>query len=307
MSVRWAVIGTANIAVRSFLPAMRGAGHVAVAVGSRDPDRAAGWARNNGIGRAVGYDDAISSPDVDAIYVATPNDQHVVWAARAAASGRAVLCEKPLGLDAGEVDGLLAEVGDARLWEAFVFPFHPQTALLARLASADGPIGGVREIMSEYHFRVTGPANIRLSPARGGGALLDVGCYPIRLARLLFGTEPDAASAVSVIGESGVDDEFAAVMSFPGARRLIFSVGIRRSDSTFTRIIGADGELRVSNPFHPTENDAVELWRAGKLVDTWPADPPPAFQHAVAHIGDVVAGRAEPRYLAATDAAGNAR
>jgi hypothetical protein len=104
-----------------------------------------------------------------------------------------------------------------------------------------------------------------------------------------------------------VDAEFAAVVGFPGARRLIFSVGMRRFGSTYTRVIGADGELRVSNPFHPDESDTVELWRAGKLVDTWAADPPSAFQHAVAHIGDVLAGRAQPRHLAATDSAGNAR
>src|ERR1700754_5105338 len=142
--VRWAVLGTANIAARAFLPAMRAAGHVAVAVGSRDPGRAAEWARANETGRAVGYAEAIAAEDVDAIYIAVPNDQHVHWAAQAAASGKAVVCEKPLGLDAGQVDDLLARVGDARLWEAFVSPFHPQTALLAELAAPDGPIGGVR-------------------------------------------------------------------------------------------------------------------------------------------------------------------
>ena len=303
-SLRWAVLGTANIAVRAFLPAMRAAGHVAVAVGSRDPDRAAAWASTNDVARATSYDDAINAPDVDAIYIATPNDRHVHWAARAAASGRPVLCEKPLGLDAGQVDDLLGRIGDARLWEAFVFPFHPQTALLARLAES---IGGVREIISEFHFRVTRPGNIRFDPALGGGALLDVGCYPIRLARLLFGAEPLGALASTVLGESGVDDECAAILAFPGARRLIFSVGMRRFPSTYARIIGDDGELRVTNPFHPTETDTVELWRDGKLTDTWHADPIRAFQYGITHIADVHAGRAAPRHLAATDALGNAR
>lgn len=302
--MRWAVLGTANIAVRAFLPAMRAAGHVAVAVGSRDPDRAAAWATANDVGGAMGYDDAINSPDVDAIYIAVPNDQHVHWAARAAASGRPVLCEKPLGLDAGQVGDLLGRIDGARLWEAFVFPFHPQTELLAR--SADS-IGGIREIISEFHFRVTRPENIRFNPALGGGALLDVGCYPIRLARLLFDAEPLSAKASVVLGASCVDDECAAVMTFPDARRLIFSVGMRRFPSTYTRIIGDDGELRVSNPFHPTENDTVELWRGGELTETWPADPVRAFQYGITHIADVHAGRAAPRHLAATDSPGNAR
>ena len=302
--MRWAVLGTANIAVRAFLPAMRAAGHVAVAVGSREPERAAAWANANDVGRATSYDDAINAPDVDAIYIAIPNDRHVHWAARAAASGRPVLCEKPLGLNAGQVDDLLGRIGDARLWEAFVFPFHPQTALLSRLSES---IGGVREIISEFHFRVTRPGNIRFDPTLGGGALLDVGCYPIRLARLLFGAEPSSAVASTVIGASGVDDECAALLEFPDARRLIFSVGMRRFGSTYTRIIGDDGELRVSNPFHPTEDDAVELWRDGKLAEAWPADPIRAFQYGIMHIADVHAGRAAPLHLAATDSPGNAR
>jgi xylose dehydrogenase (NAD/NADP) len=304
---RWVVLGTANIAARAFLPAMRAAGHTAVAVGSRSPQRAAAWARENEVGRAVSYEAAIGADDVDAIYIAVPNDQHVHWAAQAAASGRAVVCEKPLGLDTGEVDNLLAQVGDARLWEAFMFPFHPQTTHLAQLCAPDGPIGGVREIISEFHFRVTKAENIRWSQARGGGALLDVGCYPIRLARLLFGAEPATAAASAVTGESGVDAEFAAVLAFPGDQRLIFSVGMRRAPSTYTRIIGDDGELRVSNPYHPTEHDTVELWRGGSLVQTWTADPARAFQHAIEHVADVVGGRAEPLHLAATDAPGNAR
>jgi predicted dehydrogenase len=304
---RWAVLGTANIAARAFLPAMRAAGHVAVAVGSRDPERASAWAGENQVGRAVSYADAIAVDDVDAIYVAVPNDQHVHWAAEAAAGGRAVVCEKPLGLDSGEVDSLLARTGDALLWEAFVFPFHPQTAHLAELCAPDGPIGGVREIISEFHFRVPKAENIRWSQARGGGALLDVGCYPIRLARLLFGTEPDTAAASAVTGGSGVDAEFAAVLAFPADQRLIFSVGMRRAPSTYTRIIGDDGELRVSNPYHPTENDTVELWRGGQRIDIWAAHPARAFQHAIEHVAAVLAGEAKPRHLAVTDAPGNAR
>jgi D-xylose 1-dehydrogenase (NADP+, D-xylono-1,5-lactone-forming) len=307
--IRWGVLGTANIAARALLPAARAAGHSAVVVGSRDPAGAAGWARDNQVGRAAGYQQVIEADDVDAIYLALPNDQHVDWAARAVRSGKAVLCEKPLGLSTGQVEALLGEVGDALLWEAFVFPFHPQTATLAQLCRADGPIGGVREIISEFHFRVTNVSNIRWSATHGGGALLDVGCYPLRLARLLFGAEPVGAAARAVPVEPGstVDAEFAAVVGFPEDRRLIFSVGMRRALSTHTRIIGADGELRVSNPYHPTEHDTVELWRAGRLAQTWPADPVRAFEYAVRHIADVLAGAAAPAHLAATDALGNAR
>jgi predicted dehydrogenase len=304
---RWAVLGTAGIAAKSFLPAVRSAGQVAAVVGSRDPARAAVWARDNQGHRAATYQQAIEADDVDAVYIAVPNDQHVALAAHAAAAGRAVLCEKPLGLDAGEVETLLRQAGETLLWEAFVFPFHPQTALLAELCRPDGPIGEVREIITEFHYRLFDTRDIRWRRDLGGGALLDVGCYALRLARLLFGTEPVAAAAHAVPAESGVDAETAAVVSFPDDLRLIFSVGMRRASSTGTRIIGTDGDLRVSNPYHPTEDDAVELWRSGRYVQSWPADPVRAFEYAVRHVGDVLAGVTSPAHLAATDALGNAR
>ncbi len=304
-SPRWAVLGTANIAARAFLPALRAAGHVATVVGSRDPARAASWAAEHEVARAASYAAALEA-EVDAVYIALPNEQHVTWAAAAARSGRAVLCEKPLGLTADQVAGLLADVGDALLWEAFVFPFHPQTELLRRLCAPGGAIGGVREIVSEFHFTVSSPANLRWQAGHGGGALLDVGCYPVRLARLLFGSEPASAAARASVSAGGVDADLAAVADFPGERRLILSAGMRRYPSTFTRLIGAEAELRVTNPFHPTERDRVELWRAGSVEQTWANEPARAFQYAIAHIGAVLAGAEAPRYLAAADALGNA-
>jgi D-xylose 1-dehydrogenase (NADP+, D-xylono-1,5-lactone-forming) len=304
-SPRWAVLGTANIAAHAFLPAMRAAGHVAAVVGSRDPARAAAWAADHDVGRAASYPDAIGA-DVDAVYLALPNDQHVEWAARAVQAGRAVLCEKPLGLAADEVSALLSAAGDALLWEAFVFPFHPQTALLRQLCASGGPIGGLREVVSEFHFTVRSPQNIRWQSEYGGGALLDVGCYPVRLARLLFGAEPVGASARAFWTAQGVDADLAAVADFPDQRRLIFSVGMRRSPSTFTRLVGTEAELRVTNPFHPTERDRVELWRDGSCEQTWANEPPRAFQYAIEHIGAVLAGAEAPRHLAAADALGNA-
>jgi predicted dehydrogenase len=306
-ALRWAVIGTANIAAKAFLPAMRAAGDTAVVVGSRDPERARGWAAENQVGRAASYADAVAADDVDAVYISVPNDLHVTWAARAAAAGRAVLCEKPLGVDAEQVARLLDETRGALLWEAFVFPFHPQTARLAQLCAPDGPIGGLREIISEFHFRAGSPENIRWSAERGGGALMDVGCYPVRLARLLYDAEPTAAAASSVWAGSGVDAETASVLDFPDDRRLILSAGLQRYPSTFTRLIGDSGELLVSNPFHPTDRDVVELWRDGERVESWPAGPQRAFQYAVEHIDAVVSENATPRFLATDTALGNAR
>ena len=99
----------------------------------------------------------------------------------------------------------------------------------------------------------------------------------------------------------------AAVVDFPPSQRLVMSAGMRRPMSTFTRIVGTAGELRVSNPFHPTAHDTVELWAGRERVETWPAAAGSAFRHAVDHIQAVIAGQATPRHAAVQDAALQAR
>ncbi|MET0425984.1 MAG: Gfo/Idh/MocA family oxidoreductase [Actinoplanes sp.] len=304
--VRWGVIGTANIAARSFLPALREAGGRAVVAGSRSAGRATAWAEENQVESGGSYADVVAAA-LDAVYVALPNEQHAEWAAAAATTARAVLCEKPLTLDADATAALLAAAGpQTLLWESFVFPFHPQTELLQSLIAA-GDLGEPREIVSEFHFTVGRPDNIRLRPEHGGGALYDVGCYPVRLARLLFGAEPVAASASALPGPTGVDLDTAGVLDFPSDKRLVFSAGLRRPYSTATRVVGTEGELRVGNPFHPQTTDTVELWSGGALKQTWPAGEGTAFRHAVQHIHRVLRDGEAPRHLATVDALPQAR
>jgi D-xylose 1-dehydrogenase (NADP+, D-xylono-1,5-lactone-forming) len=302
---RWAVLGSANIAAKAFLPAMRAAGGQAVVVGSRNPERARDWAEANHVDRVADYDGALGATDIDAVYIALPNREHTTWAARAVSTGRAVLCEKPLGVDAADTEQLLAGIAaDTLLWEAFVFPFHPQTALIR---SALERLGRVREIVSEFHFSAPDQdANIRWQATLGGGALLDVGCYCVRLARLLFDSEPVDVVARAFTAH-GVDAEVGAVVDFPQEQRLLMSVGMRGASSTYTRILGDAGELRVVNPFHPRPNDTVQLLTDGSVVEEWTADPRPAFQCGVEHIQAVLRGEEEPRHLASTDSLGNAR
>ena len=303
---RWGVLGTATIAARAFLPALREAGGRAVVVGSRSAERGASWAAENQVERSASYQEVIDDPELDALYIALPNDQHVRWAAPAVASGKIVLCEKPMALDAAQAHELLSGVSPgALLWESFVFPFHPQTALISRLIG-DGRLGAVSEIVSEFHFRVGSSGNIRLQAERGGGALYDVGCYPVRLARLLFDGEPAAAQGSSN-RDGEIDLDVAAVLDFPGEQKLLLSAGLRRAASTFTRIIGDDAELRVSNPFHPRAADTVEHWIGGERIESWPAAEGSAFRHAVDHLHAVLAGRAAPLHLATEDALPQAR
>ncbi|MGN6242437.1 MAG: Gfo/Idh/MocA family protein [Motilibacteraceae bacterium] len=304
--LRWAVLGTANIAARAFLPALRAAGGTAVVVGSRTPDRAERWAAANGVQRAGSYREAVEAPDVDAVYVAVPNDQHVSWAAAAHSSGKAVLCEKPVALTAADAADLARlTTGGTPVWEAYVFPFHPQSRRVRQLL-ADGRVGTLREIVSEFHFSVGNPRNIRLQRELGGGALYDVGGYPLRLARLLTGKEPVRAVARMAFGAASVDLDVAALVDFPDEVRLILSAGMRRPPSTFTRLVGTDGELRLTNPFHPTPEDVVELWRDGRCVQQWRSEPGTAFQRAVEHVQRTVRGEEPAQFTVDQDAVGQA-
>lgn len=309
MSVRWGILGTANIAAKTFLPALREAGGgTAIAVGGRDGAKAAGWAAEHGVDVGVeGYAELLAREDIDAVYIPLPNTLHAPWTEAALDRGKAVLCEKPLCVTPAETERVLAAADSSPgpLWEAFVFPYHPQTTLLQELIE-ESAIGELREVHSSFHFRLQGPGNIRLAPDLGGGALFDVGCYPVRLARLLFDAEPTAGTAVAT-RTNGVDAETVGLLDFPGDRRLVLSCGFGRTSDTFTRLLGTDGEIRVSNAFHPAPGDTVEVWRARGRQREVSAPAGTAFSWAIRHIHAVLTGSTAPRHLAMDDALGNAR
>jgi predicted dehydrogenase len=319
--IRWGIIGTANIARAQFLPGLREAGNGgAVLVGSRDAERARAFAAEHGVDRGVaGYASVIESDEVDAVYIAVPNSLHSEWTIRALQAGKAVLCEKPLAVGSAQTAAVLdaaAAIPGALLWEAFVFPFQAQHQRLMELV-ADGAIGAPAEIVSSFHFRVSNPANIRLSAELGGGALADVGCYPIRLAYEVFGASAgfdgdnglfeDAAIAGSAVRGSEVEVDAAAVVSW-GAQRLLLTCGFRRSYDTYTRVLGDEGQLHLTNPFHPSPADTLTLKRPGsEPVVELPTKDSHSFTAAIRHIHAVLHGSEAPRLTAATSALANAR
>lgn len=306
--VRWGLLGTASIARKSFLPGLADAGGgTPYAVAGRDPGRTREWAAEQAVEHATGREELLADPAVDAVYVPLPNSLHAEETIAALRAGKAVLCEKPLCRDPAETARVLAvarETGGL-LWEAFVFPFNPQLELVQRLMS-DGTVGDVLAVHAEFHFPLQGEGNIRLDPGLAGGALNDVGCYPVRLARLLLDSEPVAASARARLGPTGVDTMTAGCLAFPGNRELLFSCGFERPLSTFARVVGSEAELRLSNPYHPTAADTVQVWRDGELQETYGGPPLLSFAYGLQHIHDVLRGRTAPRHLAVDDAAGNA-
>jgi predicted dehydrogenase len=310
-TVRWGIIGTATIARKYFLPAVREADGDAAAVAGRAAARTADWARANGVGRAVtGYQELIDDPAIDALYIPLPNSLHAEWTMRALRAGKPVLCEKPLTGTLAEAQDVLAvarETGTP-LWEAFVFPFHDQLRRIRALL-AGGAIGELREIESCFHFVLDRPGDIRLTAGLAGGALNDVGCYPVRLARDLFGAEHESASAAAEWDPAGIDLAMWGSLGFPGGRRLLLSCSFTLASSTFTRLLGTGGQIHVTNPFHPTPQDRFEVHAAGREPVTHPAmgEDQNSFTGAVRHIQAVVRGEEEPRLLATGTSLGSAR
>ena len=309
--VRWGILGTADIAESAFLPALRvaGGGEV-VLVGSRNGERAQRWAAEHGVAAGVeGYQRVLDDPGVDAVYIALPNGLHAEWTVAALAAGKTVFCEKPLCATPEETQRVLAAaaVAPARLWEAFVFPFHHQMARVRQLLDA-GTIGEVREISSRFHFSLDDPEDVRMLAELSGGSVQDVGCYPIRLARLVFGAEPDLARTMAdAIWEHGVDTELWGALAFPGDRRLLLSCGFRSAYDTFTRLLGTEGEIRMTNPFHPEPGDTIVTVH-GDDTDTEFAAPSgeASFTPAIRHIHRVIRGLEPPQHLAVDEALGNA-
>lgn len=308
--VRWGIVGTANIARAAFLPALREAGGIAAAVAGRDGQLAEQFARANGIERAVeGYQRLIEDPGVDALYIPLPNSLHAEWAIRALRAGRPVLCEKPLTgslADTERVLGVARQTGTL-LWEAFVFPFQAQFQQILGMLG-DGVIGELREIQSNFHFLLSRPDNIRLRRDLDGGALNDVGCYPVRLAQEVFAAEHSAAWATAEWGGDGVDVESWGILGYPGGRRLLLSCGMQRGYDTFTRLQGTSGQIHIVNPFHPGRQDRFEVRPAGGEPRVYEAGGDEySFTAAIRHIQAVLRGEEAPRQLAIDTSLGTAR
>jgi predicted dehydrogenase len=311
-SVRWGILGTAKIARSLFLPSLREAGGDPAAVAGRDADRTAQWARANGIGRAItGYRELIDDPDIDALYIPLPNALHGEWTIIALEAGKPVLCEKPLTGSAAQTERVLAvaRATGTPLWEAFAFPFHDQMTRLRGILTG-GTIGDLREIQSGFHFAMSDPdTNVRMFAELEGGALLDLGCYPVRLGRDLFAAEHEAAWAQAEFAPGGVDLATWGCLNFPGGRHLYLSCGFGRPADTFTRLLGTGGQIHVTNPFHPRAGDTFTVCQDGRAPVTHRSIGPyrRSFTPLIRHIHGVIRDEEGPRLLAVDTALGSAR
>jgi len=264
--LRWGLLGTARIN-RRLIPAMRAAERSVVAVvASRDPARADAHAREWDIPRAVGsYDALLAREDVDAVYIPLPNSLHVDWTLAAIAAGKHVLCEKPLAADPAAVDRIAAAAAGRGLVveEGFMYRHEPLTSAVVRLVT-DGAIGAIRTISSGFTYAHSRPGDVRLDRSLEGGALLDVGCYPVSYACLLVGRDVAGAAGMARLTSSGVDEEFSGLLRFPGDRTAAVYAGFRAAYRTWLDLTGSEGWMRVPNPFKPGPIETIEIERLGE-------------------------------------------
>jgi predicted dehydrogenase len=251
--VRWGVLGAAKIAVEKVIPAMqRGEWSEVVGLASRDAGRAAGAARGLGLAKSYGsYEELLADPEIEAVYNPLPNHLHVPWTLKAAEAGKHVLCEKPIALNAAEAR-LLLDARDRRgvkIQEAFMVRTHPQW-LAARELVRSGRIGELRAVEAFFSYFNRDPSNIRNMPAAGGGALMDIGCYPIQISRFVYGAEPRRVFGfVERDPEMQTDRLTSAVLEFETGRAA-FTCSTQLVLHQRAELIGTKGRVEIEIPFN---------------------------------------------------------
>jgi predicted dehydrogenase len=293
-----------------------------VAVGSRTGEAAAKFAANYGGIRAhASYEALLDDPEVDVVYIGTPHDSHADLCVRAARAGKHILCEKPLALSRAQAERAVAAAREhgVFLMEAFMYRCHPQTAKLAELVRG-GAIGELRLISAVFCFnRPVNPALRLYNRALGGGAILDIGCYPVSIARWVAGAAVGRtfAEPVEFYGTgrihpvAQVDEQAAATLKFPGGALAQLACGTTTAKEIAVRVYGTEGIIQLPVPFHPG-NPAegpgrILIHRPGAAVEEIACGPAADLYTIEADtVGDAIArGERESAAMSLADSLGN--
>lgn len=292
----WGLLSTARInwAILSAMPAST-RGRV-VAVGSREAAKAEAYAREHHLPRWHGsYEALLADPDVHIIYNPLPNHLHAEWTIKALEAGKHVLCEKPFALTLAEVDAMYAAAAKANrvLAEAFMYRHHPKTVKAKELLDS-GALGEVHFMRASFSFYLDQPDDIRWKPDMGGGALWDVGCYPVSLARYLFGA-PERVHAWQVSTPHGVDATLAGTLYFPGERVAQIDCSFAMPYRTHAEVVGSQGVLTLTRPFQPDFPEAKMLLQRGDQTEEIELENPGRYWLEVEDMHDAILNGTPPR------------
>jgi predicted dehydrogenase len=279
--VVWGVLSTAKIGWEKVMPAMLKSEHCEIrALASRNLEKGRKLADQFGIPKAYGsYEELLADPEIEAIYNPLPNHEHVPLTLAAARAGKHVLCEKPVALNAKEAEQLREVADKVHIMEAFMVRFHPQW-LSVRDRVRAGELGDVRSIQSYFSYFNTDGNNIRNMADIGGGALYDIGCYPIVTARFLFGCEP--LRAIALVDRDPVfktDRMVSGLLDFGNGRRLDFTVSTQSVTYQRVQICGTQKRIEIQIPFNaplggPTDvltDNGARLDLGSTITETIPA------------------------------------
>lgn len=259
--IRWGVLGYARIARETLIPAiLRASNSEFHAIASREETKLAEcrarYPQLKNVHR--GYEELLRDPEVDAVYIPLPNALHREWTIRAAEHGKHILCEKPLALTAAEVREMTAAcaANGVTLMEAFMYRYTDRTQQVLAVLRG-GALGDIRHVNATFRFLLANPASIKLKPELGGGALYDIGCYPLNFiglvadaaARVAPGTaRPDSVSAVCErVG--GIDLNFSALLRYPSGLIAAAHCGFNAHKRVFAEITGTLGVLEIADTF----------------------------------------------------------
>ena len=250
--VRWGILGCGSIATSAVAPAIRwSANGTLLAVASRDATTAHAKSRAIGAPRAyASYAALLSDAEIDAVYIGLPNGLHEEWAIKAALAGKHVLCEKSLALSAASARRMswAAKSRGLRLVEAFMYRHHPRWELVRKLI-ADQAVGELRSLRAGLSGR-TPTVDHRFGPL-GGGALYDVTCYGLDVARFLFAGEPAGICGRAAWAAPGVDHTSGAVLEFAGGRIASVTGSLVSHAEQYLTLVGSHGRIEVERPFVP--------------------------------------------------------
>ncbi|MFZ3070567.1 MAG: Gfo/Idh/MocA family oxidoreductase [Anaerolineaceae bacterium] len=260
--LNWGVLGTARIAEKSVIPAIKATkNNNVVAVASRNLTRASEFAQAMEIPKAYGsYDELLADPNVQAVYIPLPNSEHAPWAIKAMEAGKHVLVEKPFALNADEAQLMISTSLEHSvvLVEGFMYRYNSRFNKIMELIR-HGNLGKLRFIESSFSFALTNPDDIRLTSNLGGGVLYDLGCYCVNFQRLLVGREPKLVQALCHEGNTGVDLQMTATMDFGELVYTHFDIAFNAAGQQSTRITGTEGVLEINQPFN-TNGEGTQAW-----------------------------------------------
>jgi predicted dehydrogenase len=302
--IKWGVLGNAEIARVCVIPAVQKSRNGMVyGFASRSPKNARQTVRENYINHVYdNYDDLLGDQDIDAIYIPLPNHLHHPWTLRALQAGKHVLCEKPLACDESEAQEMVdaAAAAGLLLMEGMMYRFHPRSQSIKKVV-AKGGIGTVSLVRSAFCYKMDDELlasgnNARLKREMGGGALLDVGCYSVSVARWYMGAEPTELQAQAAYHPSGVDMHLVASLRFPENGLATLEASFISSMQQTYSVVGSEGAIELPHDaFIPWEKDAVFTVR-GKDQEVGQEHVTPGadeYQLMVEHFADAILGKTE--------------